>query len=113
MEQRKLPNATIALVLGIISFIACCLSLGIGGVILSGIALYLANRDRKKYFEAPEEYSNYNQVKAARVIAIIGLILAIIVLAYMIFTILNAGGWDAYMHKIQSAIERAQAQQQQ
>jgi len=111
MEQRKLPNATIALVLGIISFIACCFSIGIGGVILSGIALYLANRDRKKYLQAPEEYSNYNQVKTARVIAIIGLILAIIALAYTVFTIIDAGGWEAYMHKVQSIIEKAQAQQ--
>lgn len=77
MEQEKLPNATISLVLGIISYIACCF-LPFAGLVTSGIALYLANKDRKVYLENPELYENYNQVKTARVVAIIALILTII-----------------------------------
>ena len=52
MEQQKLPNATISIVLGIISFIGCCCTSGFGGVVLSGIALFLAKKDEKKYIES-------------------------------------------------------------
>ena len=50
MEQQKLPNATISIVLGIISFIGCCCTSGFGGVVLSGIALFLAKKDEKKIY---------------------------------------------------------------
>lgn len=98
MEQKKLPNVTISLALGIISFIACCCSMGIGGILLSGIALVLANKD-KKTLEAssnPEEYTNAKQLNTARIIAIIGLILAVISLVLSIAQIVMAGGWAAY-----------------
>ena len=61
MEQHKLPNVTIALVLSIISFIACCCSSGLGGLVFSGIALYLVNKDEKEYLSNPENYSNYSR----------------------------------------------------
>lgn len=108
MEQQKLPNATISLVLGIISFIACCCSMGIGGVIFSGIALILANKDLKLYKEQPELYSNYSQLNTARIIAIIGLALAAVTMIYTIYNIQAMGGWDAYVETIQKAIEEAQ-----
>ena len=54
MEQHKLPNVTIALVLSIISFIACCCSSGLGGLVFSGIALYLVNKDEKEYLSNPK-----------------------------------------------------------
>ena len=92
MEQQKLPNATISLVLGIISFIACCFSSGFGGLILSGIALFLANKDKKTYNENPDQYENYSQVKTARIIAIIGLILAIIIVLIFIGAMIIFGG---------------------
>ena len=111
MEQQKLPNATLSLVLGIISLIACCCSAGIGGLLFSGIALILANKDLKLYKAEPELYSNYSQLNTARIIAIIGLILAAINLASTIYSIQSAGGWDAYLSTIQEAIEQAQAQQ--
>jgi hypothetical protein len=108
MEQQKLPNATISLVLGIISIIACCCSAGIGGLIFSGIALILANKDLKLYKEQPELYSNFSQLNTARIIAIVGLVLAVINLGYTIYSIQAMGGWDAYMQTIQDAIEQAQ-----
>ncbi len=107
MEQRKLPNATISLVLGIISFVCCCFG-GIGGLILSGIALILANKDMKLYKQAPEEYSNYSQLKTARVIAIIGLILSIIAILWFTINIVAMGGWDAYMDRVRDVMEKMQ-----
>ncbi|WP_299215005.1 CCC motif membrane protein [uncultured Dokdonia sp.] len=92
MEQQKLPNATISLILGIISFIACCFSWGIGGILLSGIALFLAKKDKKLYEENPDNYENYGQVKTARIIAIIGLILGILTLLMIVGMLVAFGG---------------------
>lgn len=92
MEQQKLPNATISLVLGIISFIACCFSWGIGGIVLSGIALFLTKKDKKLYDENPDQYENYGQVKTAKIIAIIGLILGILTLLMIVGMLIAFGG---------------------
>lgn len=106
MEQQKLPNATISIVLGSISFIACCCSAGIGGLIFSGIAFFLAKKDEKLYAEQPELYSNYSQVKTAKIIAIIGLVLAVLSLIWSIYSIIAVGGWDAYMLQQQEMLEQ-------
>lgn len=92
MEQQKLPNATISLILGIISFIACCFSWGIGGVLLSGIALFLTKKDKNTYDENPDNYDNYGQVKTAKIIALIGLILAVLYLIMVIVLLITFGG---------------------
>ncbi len=96
MEQQKLPNVTISLVLGIISFIACCVSSGFGGLVLSGIALFLANKDKKTYLENPELYENYSQLKTARTIAIIGLVLAALTVILFIGALVFFGGYAGY-----------------
>jgi len=104
MEQQKLPNATISIILGIISFIGCCCTSGFGGIILSGIAFFLAKKDEKKYIENPELYSNYGQVKTAKIIAIIGLVLGLIIVG--IFIYLKASGqYDSIMEDYMEMIE--------
>lgn len=106
MEQQKLPNVTIALVLGIVSYICCCFSIGIGGIILSGIAFFLTSKDEKLYKENPENYSNYSQLKTAKIVAIIGLVLGVIALLWTIFSIMQIGGWDAYMEQYEEMMEQ-------
>lgn len=101
MEQQKLPNVTISLILGIISFVGCCCSSGLGGLLLSGIALYLAKKDEKLYLENPEIYENYSQLKTAKTIAIVGLVLAAITLIVSIVWIVSLGGFGAYMQQIE------------
>lgn len=108
MEKQKLPNATISLILGIISFIACCLTSGFGGLLLSGIALYLANKDLKSAEPDPELYENYNTVKTAKIIAIVGLVLAAITAIISIVFLIIFGSLDA----IQDWAEEMQAAQQ-
>ncbi|WP_340202739.1 CCC motif membrane protein [Ascidiimonas sp. W6] len=108
MEKQKLPNVTISLVLGIISFIACCCSSGLGGVLFSGIALFLANKDKKTYLENPELYENYSGLKTARIVAIIGLVLAVITLILTIVWIISLGGIGAYMEQQQEMMEQWQ-----
>lgn len=106
MEQQKLPNATTSIVLGSISFICCCFSAGIGGIILSGIALFLTKKDEALYAEQPELYSNFSQVKTAKIIAIIGLVIAALSLAWSIYSIMSIGGWDAYIEQQQEVFEQ-------
>ncbi|MGD1946574.1 MAG: CCC motif membrane protein [Croceivirga sp.] len=106
MEQQKLPNVTIGLVLGILSFFCCCFSSGIGGVLLSGIAFFLLNKDEKTYASNPENYSNFSQLKTAKLIAIIGFVLGILTLIWTVYSINKMGGVDAYMEQVQQIMEQ-------
>jgi len=105
--NQKLPNATVALVLAIISYVACCFSYGIGGIVLSIIALVLANKDRKTYLLQPENYDNYSQVKTARILAIVALILSVLIILSSLGALLFFGS----MEGLQNWAEEMQRQQ--
>lgn len=105
MEQQKLPNVTLAIVLAILSFICCCFG-GIPGAIMAGIAFFLVRADEKKYQQNPELYSNYSQLKTARIIAIIGLVLGVLYFMWTYYQIAQMGGWDAYMEKSREMMEQ-------
>lgn len=111
MEQQKLPNATISLVLGILSFIGCCCTSGFGGLVLGGIALFLVKKDEKLYAQNPELYSNFSQVKTAKIIAIIGLVLSVIIVAVYLYLI-STGQYDAMLEQYMETLEEMQQQQQ-
>ncbi len=89
--QQPLPNATAVLVLGIISIPVCfCYFLfGIPGLVLSIISLVLSGKAKKTYEENPTLYTltSYNNMKAGRICAIIGLCLNILCLIGMILYI--------------------------
>jgi len=108
MDQQKLPNVTIAIVLSILSFICCCFSAGVGGILLSGIALFLTKKDENLYKENPDGYSNFSTLKTAKIVAIIGLVLGVISLIWTIYSIQNMGGLDAYMEQVQEMMEQWQ-----
>ena len=109
MEKQKLPNATISLILGILAFIGCCCTSGFGGVVLSGIALFLAKKDEKTYAENPDMYMNYGQVKTAKIIAIIGLVLSLIIIAIYLYMV-STGQYDDFMENYKEIIEEMQNQ---
>ena len=90
MENQKLPNATAVLVLGILSILFCW-CYGIIGIILSIIALVLAKKDMALYRAEPQNYTNYGNLNAGRIMAIIGLILSIITIIYMVWIISYIG----------------------
>jgi hypothetical protein len=76
----QLPNATAVLVLGILSIVVC--------FICGIIALVISNRDIAAYRANPELYSasSYNNIKAGRTCAIIGIVLQLIVIiVYLLF----------------------------
>lgn len=104
MEQKKLPNVTIVIVLSILGFLCCCFA-GLSGIILGGIALFLALKDEQAYKLNPEEYSNYSTLKAAKIIAIVVLVIGVIyflMTAYSIYTT----GWDAQMEQSRELLEQ-------
>ena len=77
--QQSLPNATIVLVLGILSIVLCC-CYGILGLIPAIIALVLSKKDRALYTANASLYteSSFKNLNAGRVCAIIGLVLNIL-----------------------------------
>ena len=71
-QPANLPNATATLVLGILSIVVC--------FICGIIALVISNKDVALYKTNPELYSttSYNNIKAGRICAIIGLCLQVV-----------------------------------
>ncbi len=90
--HQNLPNATTALVLGIISIVGS-FCYGIVGLVCGIIGIVLANRDRKLYFETPELYSasSYSTSSAGRVCSIIGIVLSSLIVVVMIIYIIIIG----------------------
>jgi len=76
--QQQLPNATTVLVLGILSLIFICPYISLIGIVLGILALVFAAKDQALYTQNPSKYalSSYNNMKAGRVCAIIGLCIA-------------------------------------
>lgn len=105
MEQQKLPNVTIAIVLAIIGYVCCCIW-GLPALILGIVGLLLLKSDEKKYMENPEGYSNYSQWKTARILCIIAIVIGALYLAFALFQIYNMGGWDAYMEQTRELMEQ-------
>ncbi|MBC7525398.1 MAG: DUF4190 domain-containing protein [Flavobacterium sp.] len=93
MENQKLPNATVVLVLGILSIITCC-CYGVVGLTLAIIALVLAKKDLILYHLAPEKYSNYQNLNVGRILAIIGIVINVLSIIYFI-AILSYFGFAA------------------
>jgi hypothetical protein len=83
-NSSQLPNATATLVLGILSIVVCFIC-GIIALAISGkdVALYKAN---------PELYAeaSYNNIKAGRICAIIGIALQVVGMILYIFLIVFA-----------------------
>jgi hypothetical protein len=86
-SQRQLPNATATLILGIISILTCCI--WGGGLVLGIIALVLAGKDKKLYLLNPEAYTkgSYENLKAGKVCAIIGVIISALYLLLIVIAI--------------------------
>ena len=88
MSQQPLPGASSTLTWGILSIVLTLLCCGPFGAIFSIIALSKAKTAEKLYEQAPENYTDYSNVKTGRILAYIGLALALL---YLVFTILYFG----------------------
>lgn len=90
-NAAQLPNATATLVLGILSIVIC--------FICGIVALAISNKDMSLYRANPELYSeaSYNNIKAGRICAIIGIALQLVGLVLYILIIafaVTAGGFS-------------------
>jgi len=84
MEKQKLPNEQAVMILGITSFIGCCCTSGVLGVVLSGIGLYLAKKAEDLYAQNPETY-NLGSMNTWKTVNIVALVLSILTLIYAIY----------------------------
>jgi len=85
-QLLNVPNSTGVLVLGILSIVTF-MCYGIVGIILAIIALILAKSGTAEYNANPQKYSltSFNNLKAGKICAIIGLALSCLMLLYIIF----------------------------
>lgn len=108
MEERKLPNPTLIIVLGILGILCCCFA-GLG-LIPSAIALSLSRKAEDIMAENPELYiDKQSTVKAGKIIAISGIALNLYILVKMAFDIYSMG-WEAYRFQFEEAWEQAKRQ---
>ena len=109
MEKQTAPNATLILILGILSILSCCCG-GLPGLILGVVALILAKKSKEDYTANPELYSGYNNVKTGRILAIIGIALSAI---YLIATIIFFAvyGVEGYMEMQEEMMREMERQQ--
>lgn len=92
-EERKLPNATAVLILGILSILTCC-CYGIPGLLLGIIALILHKKDKDLYLSNPSVYTNYSNLNTGYILSIIGIVLSVLCILMMVWFI-SVIGWDA------------------
>lgn len=94
----QLPNATAALVLGILSIVFGCLFVGL---ILGIIGLVLSKKGKEVYRENPTGYSGYGALNAGRILSIIGIVLGGLYTLYYIVIVSIIGTaafslWDVF-----------------
>lgn len=92
MEQQKLPNSTLVLVMGILSIIGCCFY-GLPGLIFGIVAIIFGKKDKKLYLSNPDEYTGIGNVNAGFIMGIIGVVLSVLYLALFLI-IISMFGWD-------------------
>ncbi|WP_224489980.1 CCC motif membrane protein [Robertkochia flava] len=108
MEERKLPNPTLIIVLGVVGILCCCFA-GIG-LIPAAIALNLSRKAEEVIAENPELYiDKQSTVKAGKIIAIAAIAANLYILVRMAFDIYSMG-WDAYKMQFEEAWEQAKRQ---
>ncbi len=93
--RRQLPNATTALILGILSIVItlCCFFMwgNFIGIVLGVSALIISQRDVRMYRESPEVFTDYGNLKTGRITAVIGIILSVIITLYFIISLFYVG----------------------
>ena len=94
MEKQKLPNATVALVLGICSIVTCC-CYGVIGLPLGIIAFILGNKAVKLNNQNPDEYEGVKNANAGKILGVVGIILNVVFISIIIYG-LSIIGWDAF-----------------
>ena len=93
MEKQNLPNSTLILVMGILSIVGCC-CYGLPGLIFGIIAIVLGQKSTNIYKMNPENYTGFENVKAGKIMGIIGVVLSILATLIIVWMIITFG-WEA------------------
>jgi len=107
MEKQKL-NTTLIYILSIVGFICCCI-LGVG-IIPSGIAFFLSNKQLKEAYADPENYENIEAMKTAKIVALVVLIINVLMVIRVIY-VFSTVGYDGFMEQYNEALEQWQQAQ--
>lgn len=103
-QKRSLPNATATLVLGILSLLSC-FCYGFPGILFAVIALAISVKPMKMYKAEPDLYSDYGNLRAGRIMAIIGLVLSLLFAITVIGLFVMIGNdpeaWQEYFEEMQ------------
>ncbi|KYG74561.1 hypothetical protein EV198_0964 [Roseivirga ehrenbergii] len=93
MTTTKPPYSGLTYFLALLS----CVLFFFGGIaiVFAVIAFFMAKKALKLNEEQPEVYANIRQIKKARVFAIIGIILNLIIVGVTIWTLYTIG-WEAW-----------------
>lgn len=105
LNKQEVPNATLILVLGILSIVGCC-CYGILGVIFGIITIIISNKAIAIYNADPDMYYGYQNVKIGRILAIIGLVLSAIFLITVILFFIFNGGAEGIMEMQKEIMEQ-------
>lgn len=101
MNLEKLPGASNAMTMGILSIVLTIFCCGPFGAIFSFIGLSNAKSAEKLHMQEPNRYTGYENAKTGRLLSYIGLALAIIFLVLtilyfgVIIAVLSTGDWEA------------------
>ena len=87
--KQQLPNASAALVLGILSIVTGCVFIGL---VLGIIGLVISSKDKRMYDQNPQAYDGYGSLNAGRILSIIGIVIGGLVLFYWIIWVVIIGG---------------------
>lgn len=109
MEKQKLPNEQSSMILGISSFIGCCCTNGILGLILAGIGYNLANKDEKLLRENPEQY-NPGSISTWKTVNLISLIISGLTLLWLIYMLVT-GKYDEMQSQYMEMLQQMQKRQ--
>jgi hypothetical protein len=74
-QKTILPNATMVLVLGIVSIATSWFLSGIVGIVIGTIGLVMGNKDMILYQQSPDDFSesSFKNIKTGRICSMIGL----------------------------------------
>jgi hypothetical protein len=106
MEKQKLPNEQAVMILGLLSFIGCCCTNGILGVILSGTGLYLANKSEQLYKQNPEQYK-LGSLNTWKIVNIVSLAISAVFVIWLVY-LLATGKYDEMNEQYLQMIEELQ-----
>ncbi|MEO0573408.1 MAG: CCC motif membrane protein [Bacteroidota bacterium] len=84
MAQQPLPGASTVLTMGIISIVGSLVCCGPFALIFSIIGLVKAKRSETLYYQNPDLYSDFSNVKTGRILSYVGLGLSLIMLVFFI-----------------------------